>query len=95
MQKPRKIERCKEEDLCEELQHEVGYFACAGGSGRGEVGSSHKICTGGERKAENGMRLLCTGALMELRQVALGSSTQSFWLRRIKVKHVVVGINRC
>ena len=53
---------------------------------------SRKKFTGDKRRAERAMNLM-TGGTAELRQVALGSATQSVWLRHRKVISKAVGLN--
>ena len=76
------------------LQHRIGNFVGASGSGWGEVGGSCKKLSGGERRAEKCVRLLRANGLAELREVASGSATQSLWLRNGKVRSQVSGIDR-
>ena len=49
--------------------------------------------SGGERRAEEQVRLLRSRGSMELREVASGSATQGLWLRHGKVGSQVSGID--
>ena len=67
------------------LQHGIGNFVWASGSGRGKVGCSRKKFIGGEGEAERSMRLLRARGSSELEKVVSGSATQGLWLRNKKV----------
>ena len=64
----------------EVLQFWVGDFLWVGCGGKGEVGSSHKKFSKGERKLGRGMRLLGAGCPLVLRQLASGSTAQGLRL---------------
>ena len=54
------------------LQHGIGNFVWANGSGRGEVGGSRKKFSGRERRAKRRVRLHRARGSAELREVAFG-----------------------
>ena len=76
------------------LQHEIGNFVWASGSGGGKVGGSRKKFSESERRSEGRARLHRVRGSAELREVASGSATQSLWLRNGKVGSQVSGIDR-
>ena len=66
----------------------------ANGNGRGKVGGSRKNFSGGERRAEERVRLLKARGSAELRKVASGSVTQGLWPRNGTVRPQVRGKDR-
>ena len=97
MQSPGKIENVKKKIHARArkvLQHGIGNFVWASGSGRGKVGGSRKKFSGGEKRAEGRVRLLRARDSAELGKVAFGSATQGLWLRNGKVRSQVIGEDR-
>ena len=76
------------------LQHGIGNFVWASGSGRGKVGDSRKKFSESERRAKGRVRLHRARGSVELREVASGSTTQNLWLRNGKVGSQVSGVDR-
>ena len=97
MQSPGEIEDVKKKIHARArkvLQHGIGNFVWASGSGRGEIGGSRKKFSERERKAEGRVRLCRARGSAELRDVASGSDTQGLWLRKGKMRSQVSGIDR-
>ena len=67
------------------LQHRIGNFVWASGSGQ-EVRGSCKKFSRRERRAKGRVRLLKARGSAELREVASGSAMQGLWLRNGKVR---------
>ena len=76
------------------LYHGIGNFVWTSGSGRGEIGGSHKKFSETERRAKGQMRLHRACGFGKLREVAPGSATQGLWLRNGKVGSQVSCIDR-
>ena len=76
------------------IQHRIGNFVWASGSGGEKVGGSRKNFSGRGRRAEGRMRLQGARGSAELREVAFDSATQGLWLRNGKVGSQVSGIDR-
>ena len=76
------------------LQHGIGDFVWASGSGWGTIGGSRKKFSGRERRAKRRVRLHRARGSSELREVASGSATQCLWLRNRKVRSQVSGIDQ-
>ena len=97
MQRPGEIENVKKKIHARArkmLQHRIGNFVWANGSGRGEVGGSRKKFSEGERRVEGRVKLLRAPGTAEFREVASGSATQGLWLGYGKVRLQVSGDNR-
>ena len=76
------------------VQHGIGNFVWASGSGREEVGGSRMKFNGRERRAKGQVRLHRARGSVKLREVASGSATQDLGLRNEKVGSQVSGIDR-
>ena len=76
------------------LQHGIGNFVSASGSGRGKVGGSRMKFHERERRAEGRVRVFRARGTAELREVASGFATQGLWLRNGKVRSQVSGIDQ-
>ena len=59
-----------------------------------KVGGSRKKFIGGERRAEERVRLFWARGSAELKEVASGSATQGLWMRNGKVRSQVSGVDR-
>ena len=97
MQERGKIENMKKKINARErkvLQHGIGDFACASGSGRGEVHGSREKFSWKKGGAERQTKLLRARGLAEIKKVASGSAMQSLWLGNKKVGSQVVGKDR-
>ena len=76
------------------LQHGIGNFVWANGSGRGKVGGSRKKFSESERRAKRRVRLHGARSSAEVGKVPSGSATQGLWLRNGEVRSQVGGIDR-
>ena len=88
MRSPGKIEDVKKKIHARArkvLQHGIGNFVRASGSGGRKVSGSRKKFGEGERKAEGRVRLLRACGSAELTEVASGFAMQGLWLRNEKV----------
>ena len=97
MRRPGKIEDMKKKIYARArkmLQHRIGNFVWASGSGGKKVGGSLKKFSRGERRAEGQIILHKARGLAELRKVACGSATQGLWLRNGKVRSQVNGVDQ-
>ena len=84
MQRPRKIKVVRKKihaRIRKVLQHWVSGSVWSDGGRRGEIDSSCKEFTGGERRTDRRLRLFQRGVLVELRKVVSESAMQSFWLK--------------